>query len=264
MSIEYNARRILTDGLVLYLDASLDDSYVSGSTTWNDLSGYNNHGTIHGNPTYNSDNGGSIVFDGTGDKIQIVADHVASGGEGNSTLSAAGSVGGTPGEITLEAVIYITGNTHSNISSKHFNNGFRWRYAPPNDQLEIIFDHDGPPGEDGTPLECITNSNTLLPSTWSHVVVRFSQTGENVKVYINGVRYYLSNVYESSYLQYPVESPAGSVYQVGTASTEYFAGRIALYRHYDRALSDGGVGTGEIAGGEIAYNFNLLKDRFGL
>ena len=50
-----------TDGLILYLDASNPKSYVSGSTTWYDLSKSQNHYTLVNNPTF-SNNG--IVFDG--------------------------------------------------------------------------------------------------------------------------------------------------------------------------------------------------------
>ena len=42
----YTGPNITTDGLVLALDAANTKSYVSGSTTWNDLSGNNNHATL--------------------------------------------------------------------------------------------------------------------------------------------------------------------------------------------------------------------------
>jgi hypothetical protein len=60
------APNIITDGLVLYLDAANTKSYVSGSTAWNDLVGTNN-GTLVNGPTFSSANGGSIVFDGVDD-----------------------------------------------------------------------------------------------------------------------------------------------------------------------------------------------------
>jgi len=58
---------IITSGLVLLLDAGNTSSYSGSSTTWTDLSGNNNHGTLINGPTYSSINGGSIVFDGTDD-----------------------------------------------------------------------------------------------------------------------------------------------------------------------------------------------------
>jgi hypothetical protein len=60
---------IVTDGLVLSLDAGNTKSYQSGSTTWLDKSGYGNNGTLINGPTFNSQNGGSIVFDGVDDFI---------------------------------------------------------------------------------------------------------------------------------------------------------------------------------------------------
>jgi hypothetical protein len=64
-----NGPRIVTDGLVLSLDASDRNSYVSGSTTWIDLSGNSNNGTLVSGPTFDSGSGGSIIFDGVNDII---------------------------------------------------------------------------------------------------------------------------------------------------------------------------------------------------
>jgi hypothetical protein len=67
----YRGPNIVTDGLVLALDAGNTLSYVSGSTTWNDLSGNRNSGSLVNGPTFNSTNGGSIVFDGQNDYVNI-------------------------------------------------------------------------------------------------------------------------------------------------------------------------------------------------
>ena len=58
---------VVTDGLVLALDAANTKSYPGSGTTWYDLSG-NNNGTLTNGPTYSSDVGGGIVFDGTNDR----------------------------------------------------------------------------------------------------------------------------------------------------------------------------------------------------
>jgi hypothetical protein len=63
--------KIVTDGLVLALDAGNVKSYVSGSTTWFDKSGFSNNGTLVNGPTFSSANGGSIVFDGVDDYVQL-------------------------------------------------------------------------------------------------------------------------------------------------------------------------------------------------
>ena len=60
--------RIVTDGLVLCLDAASKRSYPGAGTTWTDLKGGNN-GTLTNGPTFDADNGGSIVFDGSDDYV---------------------------------------------------------------------------------------------------------------------------------------------------------------------------------------------------
>jgi len=59
-----NGPSIVTNGLILSLDASDQNSYVSGSTTWNDLSGngLNAIPTGSGFPTYNTGNSGNLAF----------------------------------------------------------------------------------------------------------------------------------------------------------------------------------------------------------
>ena len=65
----FTGPNIITDGLVLYLDAANTKSYPGSGTTWSDLSGNNNNGTLVNGPTFNSANGGSIVFDGVNDYL---------------------------------------------------------------------------------------------------------------------------------------------------------------------------------------------------
>ena len=72
MAIFYNPRTI-TDGLVLALDAGNSKSYPGSGTTWTDLSGNGNTGTLTNGPTYSSANGGSIVFDGADDVVNSIS-----------------------------------------------------------------------------------------------------------------------------------------------------------------------------------------------
>jgi len=67
----FTGPNIVKNGLVLWLDAANTKSYTSGSTTWGDLSGNNNSGSLTNGPTFSSANGGSIVFDGTNDLVNI-------------------------------------------------------------------------------------------------------------------------------------------------------------------------------------------------
>ena len=67
----YAGPEITESGLVLALDAGNTKSYPGSGTTWTDLSGRGNTGTLTNGPTYNSANGGSIVFDGVDDYVNI-------------------------------------------------------------------------------------------------------------------------------------------------------------------------------------------------
>ena len=77
MATHYNPR-IITDGLIVYLDAGNPRSYPGTGTTWTNLTGnpaYN--GTLVGGPTFSSANKGVIVLDGVDDWIQVPVNMVA-------------------------------------------------------------------------------------------------------------------------------------------------------------------------------------------
>ena len=57
MGVQYNPG-IVTEGLVLSVDAADKTSYPGSGTTWTDLSGNGNDGTFAGDPTFNSNYGG--------------------------------------------------------------------------------------------------------------------------------------------------------------------------------------------------------------
>lgn len=63
--------RIVTDGLVLCLDAANPKSYPGSGTTWKDISGNGNDGTLVNGVGYSGDNNGSMVFDGADDYFRI-------------------------------------------------------------------------------------------------------------------------------------------------------------------------------------------------
>lgn len=87
MGINYNPK-IVTDGLVLCYDAANDRSYPNTGTTWTDLAG-SNDGTLTNGPTFDTTNGGSIVFDGTNDRVAIpIASLPAPNNSANLTYEA--------------------------------------------------------------------------------------------------------------------------------------------------------------------------------
>ena len=66
--VGFAGANIVTDGLVLHLDAGNSNSYSGSGNTWNDISGNSNHFTLYGSPTYNSNiKGGVINFDESND-----------------------------------------------------------------------------------------------------------------------------------------------------------------------------------------------------
>jgi hypothetical protein len=68
----YNVvENIITNGLVLNFDASNPSSYVGTGVTINNIAGVGNTGILTNGPTFSQLNGGSIVFDGTNDYINI-------------------------------------------------------------------------------------------------------------------------------------------------------------------------------------------------
>jgi len=68
MAFSYSPK-IVTDGLVLYLDAGNRLSYPGSGTTWTDLSRSMLSGSLINGPTYNTGSLGSIVFDGSNDYV---------------------------------------------------------------------------------------------------------------------------------------------------------------------------------------------------
>jgi hypothetical protein len=62
---------IVTDGLILNLDAGNISSYSGSGTSWNDLSGNNNNATLVNGVGYDVGDGGSLVFDGINDYVAL-------------------------------------------------------------------------------------------------------------------------------------------------------------------------------------------------
>lgn len=67
----HHSPRIVTSGLVIALDSADVNSYVSGSSSWLDLSGNRSASTLNNGPAYDNSNGGSIVFDGSNDHVLL-------------------------------------------------------------------------------------------------------------------------------------------------------------------------------------------------
>jgi formylglycine-generating enzyme required for sulfatase activity len=232
---------IVTDGLVLWLDAGITPSYPGSGTTWTDLSGNRNNGTLVNGPTYSSANGGSIVFDGVNDYVTLGTPPILNGvrvpltiigwAKANSFAS-----GGITNRI-LYSVYGYTGAFNSRLYSM-----IRVDYG-----VLKYFTSDS-----GSDFQSV---GTFTPSlnVWNFYAVVVSGTLSSPTVQI-----FLNNSSQSFSLGSLTSTPALNVdFRIGGAESnfnEYWNGNISQVSIYNRALS----------AAEVLQNFNALKSRFGL
>lgn len=218
-----NGPTLVTNGLILALDAGDKNSYVSGSSTWLDLVGTNT-GTLTNGPRFNSEFGGSIVFDGTNDYVSI-----------QNNIN--------PGNLTLEFFfkVSITSSYQYLISNARDCCGTYKGY-----ELRI---------ESGLPMFQIWNStNAAVYGTQAPVNQNYhlaaTYDGSQLKIYQNSV---LRGTTNSTLGIGNPPSYNLAVGGMGLAPAVYnISGSIYLGRVYNRALSQA----------EISQNFNALRGRF--
>jgi hypothetical protein len=223
--------KIVTDGLVLYLDAANTRSYVSGSTTWNDLSRSGNNGSLINGPTFNILNGGSIVFDGVDDYSQNSAVNVGL----NFTVCLWARPTGTTRRVLLaNSYRYLT------------NNGFLFNMGNNGTDLFLSIGQDQ--------QVAVTTTGYVTANTWFFGCATFN--GTTISIYFNGLEtnYAVRSGSISSILYNTNPLFMGQWLLNGTSVYERYAGRIAQTQIYNRALS----------AQEIQQNFNATKTRFGL
>jgi len=229
---------IVTNGLVLYLDASNTKSYVSGSTTWNDVSRSGNNGTLTNGPTFNSANGGSIVFDGVDDFVK-----------GENTYSDLD--GGN--KLTISMWIKTT-DLLSNRILFHIPRNLTQSQS----QVLVFLRTTGVIDVSVSSTSTFMRSNVgvITAGNWYHIMLCFdlSQTLSNnrIRPYVNGVDVFNSANNPPS--TFPTS--IGPIW-IGEDANGYlspFLGNISQVSLYNRRLSDT----------EVLQNFNATKSRFGL
>ena len=230
MAFNYSPK-IVTDGLVLYLDAANTKSYVSGSTTWSDVSRGGNSGTLVNGPTFDSGNGGSLVFDGINKRVSCpLSPSIQSINATNAlTLSTFIQINFTNENRDLIGINKLSGNNpfifRANISNGYF---FDWEIGGVRQQATY-------PGLTSD----ILNKWVQLTAT----------IGNNlVKIYLNGLQVG-STVTVSGNIK-----TLDADFRVGDLGYNYFKGNISNTQLYNRALS----------AQEVQQNFNAHKTRFGL
>ena len=232
MATNYNPR-IVTDGLVLALDAGNTKSYPGSGTTWTDLSGRGNNGTLTNGPTYSSSNGGSIVFDGVNDFIDCGS--AASVKNSNLTYEVWINFSASQSQKTFMGI--------HNDATGGCNIGIHDSY--PN-RIKFHTNSIGANSGNG-----VLGTNALNDGKWYQVVGTYDSSGSRtMRLYVNGI------------LDVTLLGPTAPNYPninlnisrwVG-GSSQYFNGNISSAKIYNRALT----------ATEVQQNFNATRSRFGI
>jgi len=212
-------------GLVLALDAANRQSYVSGSTTWNDLSGNRNSGSLVSGPTFSTEAGGSIVFDGSDDYVNLTDSSIL-----NSTLN---------GDTNWTVTYWVNPITNGRILDRG-NIG-----DDPTGALEL---NVGSISRNNTSGGSSSLTGNIIGSGWSHVsLVRNSTLLHSW--YLNGN---FSNSTQTT------ENYGGSgIWKIGRRAltlSSILEGKLSTILIYNRALS----------ASEIQQNYNAMRGRFGI
>ncbi len=232
----FSGPEINEDGLVLALDAANTKSYPSsGGSTWYDLSGNGNNGTIT-NATFNSD--GYFAFDGSGDYVSF------------ASASELQFLNRSP--YTMEVWMYPTSNPGANTWTGIFNrednsSGSRDGYnIYLNGGIDTFYlaTERFQSGTNNSIGYGYNNSDLL--NIWSHIVATYD--GTTLKLYRNGVQ--LNSATSTGNITNTTK--ALEIGRRGTGS--YFIGRLTGQKIYKKALT----------AAEVKQNFNALRGRFGI
>ena len=239
----YHSPKIVTDGLVLSLDAGNTKSYPGTGTLWLDKSGRGNNGTLTNGPTFNSGSGGSIVFDG-------VDDYVNCGNISTTILSN--------NQFTANYWFRMTGTARGDLFNiKNFNT--------PQDDIGFFIDTNNKLFSYIQVQGTITNNNvgfgyasisttTFLRNTIYNVTFG-KDASQKIFMYVNGVLD--NNTYSTTTNTATVATTPFWIASNKTNPTTPaipFAGNIYNTQVYNRALS----------ATEVQQNFNALRGRFGI
>ena len=223
---------IVTDGLVFAVDAADKLSYPGSGTVWKDLSGNGNDGTLTNGPTFDSGNGGSLVFDGSDDYVDFGY---------NATLRSSN-------EFTWIAWCYPEEKTfrYRTVFSTGYGSTtgvqLRMDRSLPANNNEFIFETNHTiSGKGGISTGTVDNNAWYMVSG----VVDSSTR----KIYLNTTLKNSSNI-NGDYVIGSNNLTIGD----NRVANEYWLGNIGPILFYHKALTPQ----------EITQNYNALKSRFGL
>ena len=219
---------IVTDGLVLHLDAGNNASYPGSGNTWTDLSGNGNNGTLVNNVGYTSSNGGALTFDGSFDYVIINKTGIS-----NFGLSP----------FTVEMWFYKNVNGLFVIyDPRPSGNGNYFTILIDSDNLVKVLNNN---------TNRYSSTQSINSLSWYNVVISREGAGTNqTYLYINGN---LDGIHTDSvnYTDARLVIGAAAFAPLGAVSLN---GRISTVRTYNKALTPS----------EVTQNFNALKGRYGL
>lgn len=235
MANQFGFSKITTSGLVLYYDAADRTSYSGTGTTWYDLSGTSNRGTLQGSPTYNS-----------GSNIGIF-----------SFVSSSSQFVSTTNQFTNPQTYTVATWFKTNVSSGTKLIGFE------DVQVSAATNYDRHlyVGTNGILYHGIYDSGFYFASSsvsvaddkWHYAVGTF---GSGVmKVYMDGQ--YVSQRSVAAAQVYNGWWKIGGrtlTSWANAVTSAFFTGSIAIAQVYNRELSSS----------EILQNFNAQRSRFGV
>lgn len=233
MGVQYANTRIITDGLVLNLNAADSNSYVTGSTTWRDVSGNGRNFTISAAPSFTTEFGGGIIFNGTTNYFT---------GPASNTFDLDQT-------HTIEVVIKKTDTQQNGLFNWVDSGGGRMIMAHlPWDDNNVYYDAAGCCGST-TRINYNTSGN--LNNVLSHMVFRTrTSTTPYRQIFRNNVEQVNSGA--NSTATFSFGTTAAVIGAFSSAGSLPWKGTLYSFRLYNRALSDA----------ELAQNFDATRRRF--
>ena len=237
MAIVYNPT-VVTNGLVLYLDAANPRSYPGSGTTWFDLSGINN-GTLTNGPSYSNVNGGSIVFDGSNDHALLPSNFFSFPSLNTFTIN-----------LWFKSSQTLGGTLFGQQDTTNPSSATGWVpviYLQTNGLIRIE------PFWTGSASNAILSSSALNDNIWHNITTTFNAGTNQLYVDGNYVTQQTGRTLTSFTTTYYYILGAGYASGRGLG-TNYFSGNISNFSFYNRALT----------AAEVQQNFNTLRGRFGI
>lgn len=233
-----DAPPILTEDLVLYVDAGQVSSMPKGGTTWYDLSNTQAHGTLVNGPTYSTAGEGSVFYDSSDDYVTCPDVPInITAGEGNTVEQWINWNGGTV------QMSFSFGGSRLDIYFSSGNMGF-------NNGNALLY---------GIPFSNYANEWThiaaFFPSNWGE------STYENAKLWVNGIRQdisILNGSIDNISLSTPIDIIVGSGFG-GNPAQYSFGGNIASTKVYARELTNEEVLNNYIAQVNRYYEWILAS-----